>query len=545
MGSKDKGPISEEQLAEILSEHRRTGKRLGKAAVELGYIQEEDLLKALSAQLKLPYVRISPADTDRQIGRLIPENVARRYQLIPLRKEGPGKLLVAMVDPLDERARREVEVISGLKVEVVISTEKEVQSCLDYLYGPLHPDEEKSYDAFHKKIGEYLLEGGFITQEQLDRALQLQRANGSRLGNILVEMEAIREEDWMEALGMQLGLPYVHLANYGLNEEVVRTIPEDLARHYCLIPIAKQLNVLVTAMADPQDELAQEVVALKTGYVIRPVISSAGAIESALNEVYGKPHRPPRESTISAPNKRIGEYLVEGGFITAQQLEMALDRQRQSSREVPSVQEFADDYFEKLKAIMDAVPRDKIERVVSILMEAYREDRHIFIMGNGGSASNAAHFACDLAKTPVPGRGHRLRAMSLTENLPLFTAWSNDTHYYFGFAEQLRNLMNSGDVVIGISGSGNSQNVLNGITYANSIGGKTVGFIGFSGGKLKDLAQEYLIVPSHNMQRVEDLHLILVHLITSYLRRRILSLDEGPSEGHPSAGERGGEKADV
>jgi D-sedoheptulose 7-phosphate isomerase len=212
---------------------------------------------------------------------------------------------------------------------------------------------------------------------------------------------------------------------------------------------------------------------------------------------------------------------VEGGFITSQQLEMALERQRQSVEELPRVEEFADDYFGKLKAIMDAIPREKIEQVVSILMEAYIEDKHIFIMGNGGSASNASHFACDLSKVPVAGQGHRLRAMSLTENLPLLTAWSNDTHYYFGFVEQLKNLMNSDDVVIGISGSGNSQNVLNGIAYANSVGGVTIGLIGFSGGKLKDIAQESLIVPSDNMQRVEDIHLILTHMISSYLRQRI------------------------
>jgi D-sedoheptulose 7-phosphate isomerase len=534
MKSRTKGCISEEQLAEILTEHRRTGKRLGKAAVELGYIQEEDLLKALSAQLSLPYVRVYPADVEKQSAQLVPEKVARQYGLIPLKKKDGGKLLVAMVDPLDERARREVELITGLKVEVVISSEGEMRSCLDHVYGPLHPDEERSYDAFRKKIGEYLLEGGFITQEQLNQALEHQQANGSRLGSILVEMGIISEEDWMEALGMQLGIPYVHLANHGLNQEVVETIPEELARHYCLIPIAKQFNVLTTAMAYPQDELTREVIAVKTGYIIRPVISSTSAIEAALNEVYGKPR--PENRKVLPPTKRLGEYLVEGGFITARQLEVALDRQRRSDRQVPSLQRFADDYFQKLKDIMDAIPREKLEKVVSVLMNAYREDRHIFIMGNGGSASNAAHFACDLAKTPVPGCSHRLRAMSLTENLPLFTAWSNDTHYYFGFAEQLRNLMNTGDVVIGISGSGNSQNVLNGIAYANSVGGKTIGLIGFSGGKLKDLAQEYLIVPSHNMQRVEDLHLALAHLITSYLRRRLESLDQESSEGEHSMG---------
>jgi D-sedoheptulose 7-phosphate isomerase len=400
-----------------------------------------------------------------------------------------------------------------------ISTEEDIRAGQVHVYGPRHPDEERSADDLHKKIGEFLLEGDFINEEQLKSALKRQRTNGDRLGSTLVDMGIISEEDWMQALGIQLALPFVHLANYGLNPQVVKAIPKELARHYCLIPIAKQHHILVTAMADPQDELCRKVITAKTGYVIRPVISSSEAIQNALDEIYGRPDQ--EQAKISPPTKKLGEYLVEGGFITSQQLEMALERQRKAEDVLPDIEAFADDYFVKLKAIMDAVPRENIDRIVSILMSAYLEDRHIFIMGNGGSASNASHFACDLSKIPVANHGHRLRAMSLTENLPLLTAWSNDTHYYFGFAEQLKNLMNSEDVVIGISGSGNSQNVLNGVVYANSIGGRSIGLIGFSGGKLKDIAQESLIVPSHNMQRVEDVHLILVHLISSYLRRRI------------------------
>ncbi|MCK4272161.1 hypothetical protein KAX22_05900, partial [bacterium] len=207
MVSRKKGNITEEQLARVLAEHRKTGQRLGKAAVKLGYIQEEDLLKALSAQLSLPYVRISPSMVSKEVVRLIPQKVARRFDLIPLRKEGSDKLVLVMADPLNDRACREVELITGLKVKVVISTEGEIHKCLDHVYGPGRPDEEKSADGFHKKIGEFLLEGGFINQEQLQVALEHQRANGSRLGDTLVELGVISEENWMQALGMQLGIP--------------------------------------------------------------------------------------------------------------------------------------------------------------------------------------------------------------------------------------------------------------------------------------------------------------------------------------------------
>ncbi len=519
MKSKHKGGMTEEQLAKVLDVHRETGQRLGRAAVELGFIREEELLKALSAQLSLPYMRISPQLLRKEVVGLLPELVARRRHMIPVKRRENQHLVVAMADPLEERFRREAELITGLEVDVVISLEGEIKACLEHFYGPGRLDPEPSADAFHKKIGEFLLEGGFITQEQLQAALGSQRSNGSRLGGILVKMGVISEENWMQALGMQLDTPYVHLSSYGLNSEVVRTIPEDLARHYCLVPIAKQLNVLVTAMADPQDEVTRTVIEGKTGYKLRPVISSSGAIEEALDSIYGQSEQ--EKSRMISPEKRIGEYLVEGGFVTSRQLKLALEQQGRSRRDLPTAREFAEYYFDKLKNVLAVIPVEKIDRIVEILLNAYSDDRHVFIMGNGGSASNASHFACDLAKTPVSQGGHRVRALSLTENLPLLTAWSNDTHYYFGFIEQLKNLMNSGDVVIGISGSGNSQNVLNGIVYANSIGGRTIGLIGFSGGKLKDVAQESLIVPSDNMQRVEDVHLILVHLISTYLRRCI------------------------
>jgi D-sedoheptulose 7-phosphate isomerase len=511
--------MTEAQLAKVLDLHRKTGRRLGWAAVELGFIREEDLLKALSAQLSLPYMRISPKQLNHDVICLIPELVARRRHMIPVERKDERHLVLAMADPLDERSRREARLITGMEIEVVISLEGEITASLDHFYGHGRLDPEPSADAFHKKIGEFLLEGGFITQEQLQTALEQQRSNGSRLGSILTKMGVISEENWMQALGMQLDMPYVHLASYGLDSEIVRTIPEGLARHYCLVPIARQLNVLVTAMADPQDEVARTVIEGKTGYKLRPVISSTGAIGEALDNIYGQPAQ--QEPEMAPPEKRIGEYLVEGGFISTRQLDLALERQRRRPKDLPTAEEFSRHYFCKLKKVLAAIPVDRIDRIVEMLLNAYCHDRHIFIMGNGGSASNASHFACDLAKTPVSQSGHRVRAMSLTENLPLLTAWSNDTHYYFGFVEQLKNLMNAGDVVIGISGSGNSQNVLNGIAYANSIGGKTIGLIGFSGGKLKDLAQESLIVPSDNMQRVEDVHLILVHLISTYLRRRI------------------------
>jgi D-sedoheptulose 7-phosphate isomerase len=143
----------------------------------------------------------------------------------------------------------------------------------------------------------------------------------------------------------------------------------------------------------------------------------------------------------------------------------------------------------------------------------------VIIMGNGGSAATASHFACDLGKgTLAPGQP-RFRVISLTDNMPLFSALANDFGYDQVFSEQLKSLVREGDVVIGISGNGNSPNVLNGIRAAREAQAITVGLVGFDGGALKDLADLSIHVPSDCMEQVEDVHVILEHLISTCLRQ--------------------------
>ena len=178
--------------------------------------------------------------------------------------------------------------------------------------------------------------------------------------------------------------------------------------------------------------------------------------------------------------------------------------------------EFAKKYLAELKGSIDRLPMDKIEEVVGVLSEAYKEGRHIFVMGNGGSAATASHFACDFAKgTGVKGK-KKMKVIALTDNVPLMTAWGNDSSYDDIFSAQLEPFLEKRDVVIVFTGSGNSRNILKAVEYANSAGARTVAFTGFKGGKVKDLAKHVLIVPSDNMERIEDLHLILEHLIHLY-----------------------------
>lgn len=176
-------------------------------------------------------------------------------------------------------------------------------------------------------------------------------------------------------------------------------------------------------------------------------------------------------------------------------------------------------YLVEVQRLLDLASRSEIARVIEILLEANRARCRVFIMGNGGSAATASHFACDLGKGAIVPGQPRFQVIALTDNVPLMTAWANDTGYENIFAQQLAGLVQAGDVVIGISGSGNSANVLNAIRLARVRGAVTVGLAGFDGGRLKGLVDVCLHVPSFCMEQVEDLHLVLAHLMCTRIRR--------------------------
>jgi D-sedoheptulose 7-phosphate isomerase len=177
-------------------------------------------------------------------------------------------------------------------------------------------------------------------------------------------------------------------------------------------------------------------------------------------------------------------------------------------------------YVTDLKKAIDLLPIQQIDEVVELLHEARLNDKQVFVMGNGGSASTASHFVCDLAKnTRRPGLPH-FRVIGLTDNMAIFSAYANDEGYENVFAAQLANLVRPEDIVIGISASGNSLNVLNGIEMANKSGAVTIGFSGYNGGKLGSIVKYHINVPSNSIEQVEDLHLALEHMISNTLGQK-------------------------
>ena len=179
---------------------------------------------------------------------------------------------------------------------------------------------------------------------------------------------------------------------------------------------------------------------------------------------------------------------------------------------------------EYLSLVADALaklPEDAIRDVIDTLKAAHADGRQVFLLGNGGSAATASHLAEDLQKGIKESSGKRFKVMSLADSTPLICAWANDVSYDCVFTEQLETFLEPGDVVIGISGSGNSKNVLRAIERANQLGAITIGWTGFDGGKLAQIAQKSIVVKSDNMQRVEDVHMVLGHLIFACLMKQL------------------------
>jgi D-sedoheptulose 7-phosphate isomerase len=185
------------------------------------------------------------------------------------------------------------------------------------------------------------------------------------------------------------------------------------------------------------------------------------------------------------------------------------------------IREHFADYCAGLNKALDGVSQERFEEFIHLLENAYHQNRQVFFMGNGGSGSTASHFICDLNKGVSFGRQKRFRGISLNENLATVTAYANDVSYEDVFAEQLRNLLQPGDLVVALSGSGNSANVLKAVAYANGHGAHTVGLCGFGGGKLAAAVRTAILAPVHDMQKAEDVHMILLHVAMQILCARL------------------------
>ncbi len=187
--------------------------------------------------------------------------------------------------------------------------------------------------------------------------------------------------------------------------------------------------------------------------------------------------------------------------------------------------EFAKTYLQELKRVLDKLPLEQLDKIVGVLESAHAAGKQIFIIGNGGSAATASHMMNDLNKGTLGHKGDapwkRFRVIALTDNVPLLTACANDTDYNTIFAEPLKNLALRGDVLIAISASGNSPNIIAAVEVAKQMGLTVLGLGGFTGGKLAKMADVCFVVPSDGYGPVEDVHMILDHIITGYFYEKL------------------------
>jgi D-sedoheptulose 7-phosphate isomerase len=186
-------------------------------------------------------------------------------------------------------------------------------------------------------------------------------------------------------------------------------------------------------------------------------------------------------------------------------------------------------YLDDFSVLLKKIDLTEVETLADLLTEAYKNDRFVFIIGNGGSGANASHLSLDLGKGTLHNfdTQKRLRVMSLTDNTPCILAYGNDLGYDGIFVQQLKNFAEPGAVLLAISGSGNSPNILNAVDWANTNGLTTVGITGYNGGKLKKMCHHSLHVPSLNMGAVEAVHGVVFHYLVETLCIRFRTVEDG------------------
>ncbi|MGC3989249.1 MAG: SIS domain-containing protein [Chthoniobacteraceae bacterium] len=189
----------------------------------------------------------------------------------------------------------------------------------------------------------------------------------------------------------------------------------------------------------------------------------------------------------------------------------------------------AAEYLQRLQTLLAQMEPAVLETIAAELVRAYKDDANIYVVGNGGSASTASHMSCDLSKGTLSPAHRRLRVVSLTDNMAWFSAIANDFGYEEVFVEQLRTIIRPGDLVISISASGNSPNVVKAVQFAKDKGVKTISLLGFKGGKLKEISDIVLHLEGTDYGTIEDAHLILNHMLVEYMRDYIHS-QEGAAQ---------------
>ncbi len=192
---------------------------------------------------------------------------------------------------------------------------------------------------------------------------------------------------------------------------------------------------------------------------------------------------------------------------------------RDWSETMPS--SFIKNYLQDLHTLSESISGEEFDTFITALTQAYQRETNIFVFGNGGCAVASSHFACDINKGVSYGKEKRFKIICLNDNIPIMMAYANDISYEDVFVEQLKNFLQPEDLVVGLSGSGNSMNVVKALQYANEHGAQTFALCGYGGGRLKEAAQQSLHVKSYDMQKVEDMYTIILHCVMQWFDAKL------------------------
>ncbi|MBV6343259.1 hypothetical protein [Candidatus Magnetobacterium casense] len=335
------GLIDLKQLQEALEEQKKTKKRLGIILCQKGWIKEEDIVKAFSTQLGIPYVDLRTFEPDHVAMRIIPQGLAKRYLTLPMSFES-DRLSVAMADPLDDHLLGAIRFATGKEIKTNVATTTDIRKAIIRFYDGLKV----------QQLGDILIKAKVITGQQLDQALEKQRKDNRRLGDILVSDNVATEKDIVLACASQLGFPYKELRTVEPNQDALQFIPEGLARTHLIIPLSIIKRVLIVAMANPLDINAINSITIATGMIIKVVISTQTEINETIDRFYNTVKTQclgaiPVNSDILSVNGMLqnktykklmlGDILVAAGLVEPEHIRRAIEIQKNNKKRLGNI----------------------------------------------------------------------------------------------------------------------------------------------------------------------------------------------------------------
>ncbi|KJU82386.1 type II secretory pathway, ATPase PulE/Tfp pilus assembly pathway, ATPase PilB [Candidatus Magnetobacterium bavaricum] len=334
----NRGLITQEQLDSALQRQKVSRNRLGVILIKMGYVTEADIVEAFSRQSDITRIDLSTAKPNAEALQIIPEELAKRYLTLPLAIEN-DELVVAMADPTDVSLKNAIEFATNKPIRPTVAPPTEIRKAIQRFYTGVE----------RPRLGHILLQTHVISEEQLQKALHLQRTNGKSLGNILVDMAVVTEEDILRTYSVQMGFPYVDLSLIKVDQRALKLVSQPIAMKHLIFPYMFTDRVLLMAMADPLDINTINAIMVASSMIVKVTVSSPGKIEEAIRVHYqllthnklGEISPPASTMPVKPPGQATSVKLINlflnSNMITQSDLDIALAEQKNTRRNICSI----------------------------------------------------------------------------------------------------------------------------------------------------------------------------------------------------------------